>query len=172
MLRPASSNSSKYTRSRWAKTWVRRGGMLGMVLAVRPEASGEGFAEAHELRLVDRVSVLGRGEGVAAHLARVLGHPGHHLGLYLPVAFGEPGGVAVVDPEQVVEHQDLSVGGGTGADADDRDLEPLHDRLGHRRRDRFEHDCETAGLLERKRVACDGERALCGTSLGLVPAQG
>jgi hypothetical protein len=73
--------------------------------------------------------------------------------------------MAVVDAEQVVEHQHLAVGGRPGADPDHGDLHPRHDQLGEVAGDGLEHDGEAAGLLERDRVVHHLEPALCGTAL-------
>ena len=48
---------------------------------------------------------------------------GDHLAAQLGVALDEAGGMAVVDAEQVVEHQHLPVGPGSCADADHRHIE-------------------------------------------------
>ena len=46
----------------------------------------------------------------------------------------------VVDRQQVVQHEHLPVGARPGADADHRDLEVRHDRVGHLGGDRLEDD--------------------------------
>jgi hypothetical protein len=115
--------------------------------------------------------VFGAGEGVAAHLGRVLRDAGHHLGLELGVALGEARGHPVVDPEQVVEDEDLAVGGRPGADSDHGDVEALHELVGHGRRDGLEDDGEASRLLERDRVVSDRERPLRRPALGPITTE-
>src|SRR5260370_1342178 len=66
--------------------------------------------EELELLVVNRVAVLGAGELAVPDLVGVLRDAGDHLRLDVREALDEPGGMAVVDPEQVVEHQNLPVG--------------------------------------------------------------
>ena len=115
--------------------------------------------------------MLGGRERPRTHLVGVGAHARDHLVLDRGEALGEARAVAVIDAQQVVEHEHLAVGGGTGADADDRDLHALHDRVGDRRGDGLEHDREAAGVLQVEGVAGDVERALCRAPLGAVAAQ-
>ena len=79
--------------------------------------------------------------------------------------------MTVVDPEQVVEHEHLTVGAAAGADPDHRDLEALHHDVGDGGWDRLEHDREAAGLLQRDRVTRNLERAFGVATLGAVAAE-
>jgi hypothetical protein len=107
------------------------------------------------------------GADVVGELAHAVGHRVEQVG----IALDEARSVPLADAEQVVEHQHLAVGGRAGPDPDDRDLDALHQRLGHGSRDGLEHEREAARVLERDRVARDLERPLGGAALRLVPAQ-
>src|SRR3954453_21873079 len=120
---------------------------------------------------IDRVGVLRGGEAARPDLVGVGPHARHHVLLDVGKALGEARAHAVVDAQQVVEDQDLAVGRRAGADADDRNLHALHDRLGHRGGDRLEHDREAAGVLEVEGVAVHAERTASRAALRLVAAE-
>ena len=92
--------------------------------------------------------MLGLGVAALAHVGGEGGHPLDHLLADVRVALDEARGVAVVDAEEVVEHEHLAVGGRARADADHRHLHARHDQLGERAGDRLEHDGEASGVLE------------------------
>src|SRR3954471_6762779 len=158
MLDPASSNRSKNSRSRGAKSWERRG--MAPVYDPRwSSRSGHGAAaspdrrlEALELLGRDAVGVLRTGEAAPAHLLGVGADAAHHLLADRGELLDELGLEALVDGEQVVQNEHLAVRAGARADADDGDLHVLHDHVGHVGGDRLEDDREAAGLLERERV--------------------
>ena len=88
----------------------------------------------------------------------VVGEPGHRrgrIGTQLGVAANEPRPEPVLEAEQVVVHEHLTVTVPSGADADRR----YRDRVGHHPGDAvgnaFEHDGETPGLGEGYRVVDD-----------------
>src|SRR3954453_6907114 len=106
-LRAEASNRSKNSRSRGAKRFARRG-MGARSYGRQP------LPQRVELLRVDRVRVLRARERPAAHLIGEGGDPRDHLALEVGEALGEPRAHPVVDAEQVVEHEHLSVGGGPG----------------------------------------------------------
>ena len=113
----------------------------------RPGRRGSAPARRHR----SSSSAPGR-ETPVADLGGVFGDPGDHMGPDVREALDEPGHVAVIDAEQVVEHQDLAVGRPPGADPDHRDSHGHH--LGRDRgRDRLQHDREASRLLQRDGVA-------------------
>ena len=128
-------------------------------------------AQPVELLRRDAVGVLGRGEPTRAHVLRVGRHAAQHLALHVGVLLDELRLVAVVDAEQVVQHEHLAVGAGAGADPDHRDLHVVHDRVGHLGGDRLEHDREAARLLQLERVVEHPLGALGGPALRAVAAE-
>ena len=160
----ASSKRSKNSRSRGAKIVASRAMARHYRRATPPD-------EGLELLGIDRVDVLRPREAARAHVVGVGRDSGDHVGLQMGVALGEAGAHPVVDPEQVVEHQNLAVGVGAGADPDHGDLHARGQRGGHGGGDRLEDDREAAGLLQRERVRGDGQRPLAGAALGLVAAE-
>src|SRR5438034_3173256 len=73
----------------------------------------------------------------------------HRLGdhpLQISVAFHELGRKSVGQTEEVMDHQDLPITGGSGADANGRDRQPLGDLMGWVHRHPFEHDSKGTSL--------------------------
>src|SRR5215217_3899962 len=144
MLEPASSNRSKNSRSLGAKSCDRRG-MSASLWNRLVRASGDAArapvdraAQTFELLGRDPVAVLRTREGAAAHLLRVRAHAGDHGLADRRVLLDELRLEALVDRQQVVQHEHLAIRARTGADADDRDLHELHDHVGDVAGDRLE----------------------------------
>jgi len=112
--------------------------------------------------------VLGPREAPGAHLVAELAHGGDHRRAQVRVALGEAGRVAVVDPQQIVEDQHLTVGCRPGADPDHRHGQAGHDLGGDGRRDRLEDDRKAARLLELERVLGHLQGTLGGATLRAV----
>src|SRR3954451_24704226 len=149
MVAPASSNRSTNSRSLGANSWDSEGidgpvYVKGLSMPPRARSGGRGAAagqlRAQPLHLLrrDAVGVLGPGEAPRADLLGVLRHATDHLLLHVGVTLDELGLEALVDLEQVVQHEHLAVGARTGADADDRHVHVAHDHVGDLGGDRLE----------------------------------
>src|SRR5207248_2452844 len=92
--------------------------------------AGKELFEAGRLVRRHLVAVLRLRISPVAHVGGERGHSFDHRLAHVAVALHEARGVAVVDPEQVVEHEHLPVGCRPGADSDHRNLDLRHDRLG------------------------------------------
>jgi len=77
----------------------------------------------------------------------LIGDPSHQLRLGLRVALDEPSHVAVIDAQQVMKDEHLSIGRRPGADPDDRHIQALHQLLRDGGRNGLEHEREAAGVL-------------------------
>src|SRR6266545_3284184 len=82
-----------------------------------------------------------------------------------------PGVEIRIDAEQVVEHLDLPIAVGAGADADSWNLEALADGCRDLARDQFEHNRERACLLDRDRVVDELARSFGCTALYAVATE-
>src|SRR5829696_2344940 len=136
MLRPASSNRSKNSRSRGAKSRespamagqssCERGAKAALDVRLLLE---HGLEALHLLR-GHAVGVLRTGEGAGPHVLGVGPHGVDHRLAHLRVALDELRLEGVVDAEQVVVDEDLAVRARAGADADHGDLHVVHDQVG------------------------------------------
>src|SRR5215211_1242758 len=89
--------------------------------AARERLSGvlsQQLVEPRDLVRSHRVAVLLLGVLARANLVRERAHAPDHLLAHAGVALHETGGVAVVDPEQIVEDEHLAVGRAPGPDSD------------------------------------------------------
>src|SRR3954451_564683 len=127
--------------------------------------------ELLEFVLLYGVRVLRRGELARTDLGCERADSGDHRLPDLLVALDELRDVALMDPEKVVEDQDLAVGRWPGADPYDRNVEPGHERLADRRGNRLEDDRETAGGLEGQGLLGDAGGARGRLALGLEAAE-
>ena len=89
------------------------------------------------------------------------------LGGQVRVALHEPRQMAFRQTEEVVVDEHLPVAVAAGADPDRRDLEVLRDVRRDRRRHRFQHEREGAGVLQSARVRDEPHRL--GGRLALGP---
>src|SRR5215211_1156205 len=108
MLRPASSNRSKNSRSRGAKRRESPAipGVYGRTRRLGVRLPADHLLEALHLLRGDAVGVLGAREGARADLFGVGGDRADHLPAQLRIALDELRLERVVDAQQVVVHED------------------------------------------------------------------
>ena len=94
-----------------------------------------------------------------------------HLRTDIRIALDELGYMAVIDPGQVMQDEDLAGGCVAGPDPDRR-AGHGDDHLRHRLRHRFDDHRETAGLIERDRVPGYLDRPFGGPALAFATEGG
>src|SRR3989442_12717655 len=98
-------------------------------------------------RSIGRVLVLRSRELPVADVVRIRGGRARDLLRKVRVPLDELRRFAARQPEDVVQHEHLPVGRGTGADPDGRNAEGVRDRGRQLAWHAFEHDAEGTGLL-------------------------